>query len=211
MHAGATRSALQGPDASIGREFALRHAATRSAGLGSLRPDSDFSQPASGSSWPPASSRRRTEPTRSSSRPTSSDCGQPGRSGRLPCCANWSPRSWSCYSTLREPHHGFVARESLASLDSRSAEPAARLSITHGGRPRRLIRTERNGSGEMGSDSIYFSFLTGRPLGRGAARLPAKASILARKRSLPKAQALLVASRIASISASDSCVRKSCR
>ena len=140
MHAGATRSALKGPDASIGREFALRYAAMRSTGLGSLRPDSGFSQSHTRSSWSPA-----TSPTRPSSRPTSADCEQPGRSGRLSRYANWSPRSWSCYSTLREPHHGFVARESLASLDSRSAEPAARLSIAHGGRPRRLIRT---GTGE---------------------------------------------------------------
>ena len=32
---------------------------------------------------------------------------------------------------------------------------------------------------KMGSDSIYQSFLTGRPFGIGAARLPARAAILA--------------------------------
>lgn len=89
MHAGAPRSALQRPDASKGREFALRYAATRSTGLGALR-----SYPAFRIPFTPARCRRRTEPTRSSSRPTFSDRGQPGRGGRLSRYANWSPRSW---------------------------------------------------------------------------------------------------------------------
>ena len=57
----------------------------------------------------------------------------------------------------------------------------------------------------------FHALFDGRPLGSGVARRPASASILARNRSLPKAQALFVASRIASMSALASCPRKSCR
>jgi len=71
------------------------------------------------------------------------------------------------------------------------------------------------GKGFPGASIDYQPFTPsdclGRPLGSGAARRPASVSILRRKRAFPKAQALFVACRIASISALDNCARKSCR
>ncbi len=66
----------------------------------------------------------------------------------------------------------------------------------------------------IGSDSNYSplpSSCRGRPRGKGAVRRPVKVSILALNRSLPKAQALLVASRIASMSDLLNWARNSCR
>jgi len=58
----------------------------------------------------------------------------------------------------------------------------------------------------------YFSIgsLLGLPFGLGAARLPVNSSTFLRKRSLPSTHALLVFSRIVSMSASHAAERNSC-
>jgi hypothetical protein len=93
MRAGAARSALQGPDASKGRNLLCAMLPREALVWAQSALTQAFRVPIPEVAGQPAGFCRRTEPPRSSSRWTSSDCEQLGRSGRLPRYANWSPRS----------------------------------------------------------------------------------------------------------------------
>ena len=122
----------------------MRYAATRSFGLGALRSDLGFSHPLTRTSWSQASSRRRTEPTRS--RSTSSDCERSGRGGRRSRYANWLARSsWSCSIPL---HASRTTASSLVRVLpplTPHAAPNQRLAFLFSieGDPVAFLRTQR--------------------------------------------------------------------
>lgn len=114
-----------------GRDSLGRHAATRSAGLGVFSSDAAFSHLLSRSNL---ATGQIPPPCWGKANVLAAGFGGT-RTGR--------PFLVLLHPTSREPHHGLVARESLASLDSRSAEPAARFFISQGGDLVAFLRTQR--------------------------------------------------------------------